>query len=155
MSSNWDSMVKSVQVKRVVKGSIPNVWAIISDFENVHLINPYVVSTRILSDHSRGLHASRRCEMNDNTYVEEKVTTWIENKQLTVQQLHFHAVKESEITIFLSFVSKTKTEISFIFKYIRKNGIFGWFEEQITLRWFMKRVFNRISQNIEIQASIP
>jgi hypothetical protein len=138
-----------VIIRKQINASTADIWRLVSDFGNIHIIYPYVIATEILSEKSSGIGAIRRCDMNDNTYVEEEIINWVKERELTVKQLYFHVVKESEISVKLKPISSVISEISFILRYIRKDDIFGWLEKQITFKWFMKRVFRSIIRNIE------
>ncbi len=67
------------------------VWAVLADLGAASAWNPTVTHSSYTSDDREGVGASRRCDLPDGSFVEERATAWTPGEALTLN-IHEGAV---------------------------------------------------------------
>lgn len=60
------------------------VWAVLADFPNVYRWNPGVERSHATSDHDTGAAATRRCDLFDGGYLEERIIDFDPDRSMVV-----------------------------------------------------------------------
>ena len=60
------------------------VWAVLADLGAASAWNPTVTHSSYTSDGREGVGASRRCDLPDGSFVEERVTAWTPGEAFTL-----------------------------------------------------------------------
>lgn len=60
------------------------VWAVLADLGAASAWNPTVTDSHYTSDGREGVGASRRCDLPDGSFVEERVTAWTPGEAFTL-----------------------------------------------------------------------
>lgn len=68
-----------------IAGSVDKVWEELSNIGNVFVWHPRAESSHLTGDISHGLGTSRHCDMEDGTYLDERVVEWDPNRALTIR----------------------------------------------------------------------
>ncbi len=69
----------------IVKAPVDRVWDKLSDFGNISEWNPAIRNSRLTSAIPQGMGASRRCDADKGTYLEESVIAWDPKQSLTIR----------------------------------------------------------------------
>ena len=67
-----------------INASKEKVWAVLADLGAASVWNPTVTHSSYTSDGREGVGASRRCELADGSFVEERATAWTPGEALTL-----------------------------------------------------------------------
>lgn len=78
--------VKMTKLSSEIRINAPKerVWDILADLRTVQYYYPGVISAHCTSEASEGVGASRRCDLPENGYLEERVTEWKPGESYTI-----------------------------------------------------------------------
>lgn len=102
-----------------------NIWAVLDDFDNIHIWNPGVKNSHSTSSGiTTGKGAQRHCDLAPFGSFEEKITEYIPNEKMAIN-IHDGAklppIKNMKALINLQELGRDETKVSFSFIYDTKG----------------------------------
>lgn len=137
----------------VVNAPVSKVWALITDIEQVHKINPGVIKA---SGTMNRLNGTRTCEVNNNgrtgtmterliELVPEKKTVWtIESDSMGMGKM----LKDTKFCFYLEKLDDTKTKI-INESYYRPSNVFASIMNAVMMKRMMSKLQGQILANIK------
>ncbi|WP_298545788.1 SRPBCC family protein [uncultured Aquimarina sp.] len=117
----------NITVTRTMPFSKEEIWAVLDDFENIHLWNPGLTSSHSTSlELPTGKGAQRHCDLTPFGSFEERITEYVPNEKMVIDiydGAKLPPIKNMGATIALTELGN-QTNVSFTFKYETK-GLMG------------------------------
>ena len=133
-----------------VNASTEQVWRVISNYGNVHIYNPLVERTSILSSNDRGLGAKRLCDFFDKTSVVEEVTQWDEGKGFTaVLSEGSMPLKTAHVTMRVISTGHKTSDVTIEMEYDVKFGPMGKLMDVLMMRNRIKMMFKKVLKGLD------
>ncbi|MEM7155775.1 MAG: SRPBCC family protein [Myxococcota bacterium] len=133
-------MGNRAQNTQQINAAIAPTWAAISDMGAVEHWHPNVARVDVLTDHHRGLGASRRVEFHDGNSVIETVVEQSEPNAIAMTLPDFGPLKNLVVTIRIVERANERLEVTFSIDYDLRFGPLGWLLHALV----MKRAFRKI-----------
>ncbi len=128
-----------------IHAPLAQVWETIADVGSIAQWHPGVERSPVLSNHPRGLGATRRVELYDGSSAVEEVTSWEDGSSLTVTMSEFTMpFTFGAATFSVKADGKDRTEVTMTMNYSMKYGLFGWLMNALML----KRIIAKLLQTV-------
>ncbi|GMN06454.1 hypothetical protein MTsPCn5_18430 [Croceitalea sp. MTPC5] len=119
--------MEKITVTRTIPFPKKEVWAVLDDFDNIHLWNPGLKDSHSTTkDKKTGLGAQRHCDLAPFGSFEERITEYVPNKKMVIDiydGAKLPPIKNMGGVIELTEVNN-KTNVSFTFQY-KTKGLMG------------------------------
>ncbi len=127
------------------------IWAVLSDFTNIHLFHPNVQDVDQLSEVDRGVGAARRCNFYGGDSAVEKITAWDdERRSFTCTVTEIAApLKDITSSMWVEEIDPHRSDVHIEMKYTPKWGIVGKILNVLVLHFALQSVFKKVLTGLQ------
>lgn len=138
---------------RVIQASASEVWSVVGEFHDVHAFHPFVESVDTLAEVHRGVGASRRCNLYNESSLVETVVEWDEGRSFTVLASHQPLIGQVTGGMRVDPIDATTSRVTVHTAYTPAWGVFGRVLDILALRrgvtYALKRVLKSLQHHVE------
>jgi uncharacterized membrane protein len=135
----------SIQLQHTINAPLNDVWAILSDFNNVYTWAPAVTHSGELNDKNNQVGAGRYCTIKGFGSIEETITQWQEKNSFTYTVSDLGPLTGATSSWLLQSKSSTTTTVNIQLNYRLKFSFFGKLLHKLMMR---KKLENGIKDTL-------
>jgi len=139
-----------VTAKRTIDAPAETVWAVLADYENIHIFHPGVEDSCLIGEQKNGLGAVRRCDFKGGGSVEEKIIDWVEGERYTVELSKIDMpLKSASATLSVVPDGAGACTATMHMEYQPKYGILGALMDRMMIKKTMGGMFTKVLAGLD------
>ena len=147
----------SLSISKVLDVQAGDVWRVLSEFTNVHVYNPKVARTTLITNFNKKVGAIRRCEKAGGRCFVEKVIDWREGRGYTLELLESPLpIKNGISEIDVRPVAGGNSEVTMKISYETEWGVAGTLADMLFLRRMMIAMMDDVTDGLNrVSKALP
>ncbi|MGH1345811.1 MAG: SRPBCC family protein [Nannocystales bacterium] len=138
----------NVEIHETIHADAERVWAVIGDYNNIHVFHPFVKRAEQLCELGRGVGAKRRCHLGNGSSQDEEVVEWTEGESIRVRSDDAALVDDVVGGMRVRALDAHRSEVTIDMQYKPRWGVFGRLIDVLVFRLLFRAILGKVGRSL-------